>query len=188
MVTIKPFDQQNVALHYKWSNDEELNYFDSEDIHKVESFESFLRHIKSVVDEKNATADLFEIHLSGNGKLIGIVDLHEIDPQNRRCYVKCSIGDRKYTGKKYEVEALRKTLAYCFNELEMHKVCTAAFDFNTTWIEEVQKLGFRQEGKLREHLRRDDGYCDKLVFGLLDQEFEQAQQETELHPVNQHAG
>lgn len=184
MVTIKPFNLQNMALHYKWNKDEELNYYDSEYLPQNGSFESFLRRVKSVLDEKNDTADLFEIYLSERDKLIGIVDLHDIDTLNRRCYVKCIIGDRKYVGKKYEVEALRQTLAYCFNELGMHKVYTTAYDSNTGWIEEVQKMGFRQEGKLREHAIKKDKYCDKFVFGLLAEEYEEAQKESELHAVN----
>ncbi len=184
MVTIKPFDQQNVALHYKWNNDEELNYYDSEYPHEIESFDSFLRRIKSVLDDRNESADLFEIHLSENDKLIGIVDIHGIDQHNRRCFINCTIGDRKYADEKYEIAALRKMLAYCFNELEMHKVCTTAFDFNSTWIDEVQKMGFKQEGELREHVLKEDAFCNKLIFGLLAEEYQQAQKSSELRAVN----
>lgn len=172
MVEIKTFDLQNVTIHYKWNNDEELNYYDSEYPHKIESFESFLTRIKSVLDDQNETAELFEIHLSKNNELIGIVDIHAIDTYNRRCFINCTIGDRKYAGKGFEVEALKKTLDYCFNELDMHKVGTTAFDFNTTWIEEVQKLGFSKEGALREHVLKKEKFRDKLIFGLLAKEYE----------------
>lgn len=43
MVEIKPFDLQNITLHYKWNNDEELTYYDSEYPHAHESFESFCK-------------------------------------------------------------------------------------------------------------------------------------------------
>ncbi|WP_440998676.1 GNAT family N-acetyltransferase [Fodinibius sp. SL11] len=172
MVEIKEFDLQNVSVHYKWNNDKQLNYYDSDYPHQHESFETFLKRIKSVLDERNETSELFEIHLSENNKLIGIVDIHAIDKYNKRCFVNCTIGDRHYAGKGYDVEALKIVLAHCFNEKGMHKVGTAAFDFNTSWIESVEKLGFQQEGQLREHVLKNDSYCDKLIFSILEKDFQ----------------
>ena len=184
MVDIKPFDLQNVTLHYKWNNDKELAYYDSEYPHAHESFESFLKRIKSVVDDKNDTAELFEIHLSENDKLIGIVDLHAIDTYNNRCYVNCTIGDRNYTDQGYDVAALKTILKYCFHERNLHKVATTAFDFNTDWIEKAENLGFKKEGELREHVLKKGSYCNKLIFSILESEFEGSSQKSEA--VGQH--
>lgn len=171
MVEIKQFDLQNVSIHYKWNNDKELNYYDSDYPHQHEEFDEFLQRIKSVLNKRNDRADLFEVHLKENNKLIGIVDIHAIDKYNRRCHVNCTIGDRAYAGQGYEVEALKMVLAHCFNEKGMHKVATTAFDFNTSWIKSVKKLGFKQEGQLREHVLKKNEYCDKLIFSLLDTEY-----------------
>lgn len=183
MVEIKPFDLQNVKVHYKWNNDEELNYYDSEYPHEFESFDSFLKRIKSVMDEKNTSSELFEIHLSENDKLIGIVDIHAIDTYNRRCFVNCTIGDREYNGRQYEIEALKKSLVYCFEKLEMHKVGTTAFDFNTRWIEEVRQIGFKKEGELREHVLKKGVFRNKLIFGILSEEFEMVREKLEPSTV-----
>lgn len=171
MVEIKEFDLQNVSIHYKWNNDKELNYYDSDYPHRHEDFNEFLTRIKSVLDERNESADLFEVHLSENDKLIGIVDVHSIDNYNRRCFVKCTIGDRNYADKGYEEDALKKVLAHCFNEKDMHKVATTAFDFNKSWIQSVEKLGFEKEGQLREHVLKNNSYCDKLIFSLLKSDY-----------------
>ncbi|MDZ7682558.1 MAG: GNAT family protein [Fodinibius sp.] len=133
-------------VHYNWTNDKELNYYNSDYSHQHESFKPFLKRIKSVLDEHNKTNDLFEIHLSKNDKLIGIVDGRAIEKFNNRCFVKCTIGDRDFHGQGYNIEALNIVLAHCFDEKNMHKMTTTAFDFNTSWVEGVQKLGFEQEG------------------------------------------
>lgn len=174
MVEIKPFDLQNVTIHYRWNNDEKLNYYDSEYPHQHESFDSFLKRIKSVVDKENKTAELFEIHLAENDKLIGIVDIHAIDRYNRRCFINCTIGDREFEGEGYDIDAMKKMLQYCFGNLEMHKVGTMAFDFNTSWIEQVQKLGFKKEGALREHVLKRGEFRDKFIFSLLEEEYKNA--------------
>lgn len=172
MVEIKPLDLQNVTVHYKWNNDEELNYYDSEYPHQHESFESFLKRVKSVVDNRNQTAELFEIHLPENDTLIGIVDIHAIDEYNQRCFVNCTIGDRNFAGKDYDLEAMKIILAHCFNEKNMHKVGATAFDFNTSWIKQLKKLGFKQEGELREHVLKKGTFRNKLIFSLLQKEYE----------------
>ena len=172
MVEIKPLDLQNVTVHYKWNNDEELNYYDSEYPHQHESFDSFLKRVKSVVDNRNQTAELFEIHLSENDTLIGIVDIHAIDEHNQRCFVNCTIGDRNFAGKGYDLEAMKIILAHCFKEKNMHKVGATAFDFNTSWIKQLKKLGFKQEGELREHVLKKGTFRNKLIFSLLQKEYQ----------------
>lgn len=174
MVEIKDFNLQNVTLHYKWNNDAELNYYDSEYPHQHEGFEDFLKRIKSVLDKRNESAELFEIHLPDDGKLIGIVDVHAIDKYNQRCYVNCTIGDRDYADKGYDIEAMKIVLSHCFDEKGMHKVATTAFDFNDSWIEKVQKLGFKREGVLREHVLKKGQFRDKLIFSLLRREYNES--------------
>ncbi len=183
MITLRHFDQQNLALHYKWSKDQELNYY-SEFSTNVDSFQAFLRHTKLILAGGNQSADLFEIYCTESNKLIGIVELSAIDMVNRRCFVRCTIGHPNFDRKQYEIVALRKALDYCFNELQMHKVCASAFEFNTTWIEGIQKLGFKKEGELRQHILQRETYCDKLVFGLLAEEYKQVNKGSRLRAVN----
>lgn len=175
MVELKPFDMGNAETHFKWNNDEELNYYDSDFPHEYESYESFVNRLEKVVETPNATSQLYEIHLVDEPKLIGIVDIYRIDHYNSHCELECSIGDKDYRKKGYGKAALREAIAICFDELEVRKVYTKAFDFNKGWIKLVQKLGFVHEGTLRKHTRKDDGFSDKLIFGLLAEEYTSVQ-------------
>jgi ribosomal-protein-alanine N-acetyltransferase len=53
----------------------------------------------------------------------------------------------------------------------MNKVSTSAFDFNENWIALVSKLGFKQEGLLREHALKRGIYSDKMIFSMLKDEY-----------------
>lgn len=173
MVELKPFNLKNAELHYKWNNDEELNYFDSDFPLTPESFDSFISRIVLVTDENNNTSKLLEIHESNLNTLIGIVDIHNIDHHNRHCHVECSIGEREYRHKGYGTAALQKALKYCFDDLNMQKVIATSFDFNKKWANILKKTGFRHEGTLRRHAKKNGSYCNKLIFGLLEEEFKQ---------------
>jgi len=169
MVELKAFDFKNVQTHFKWNNDEELNFYDSDYPHQVESFESFLHRVKNEVRE-NPSTELLEIH-SDNNELIGVIDIHDIDQYNLRCTLECTIGNKMYWRQGYGREAMVKSLNYCFETLKMNKVITAAFDFNEPWISLVEKIGFKKEGVLRQHTFKKDRFHDKLLFGMIRSEY-----------------
>lgn len=172
MLELTPFDLKNLQTHYNWNNDKELNYFDSEYPFQFESYESFVNRIKSVIDPENTSSKLLEIHRSDTGELIGVIDVHGIDYHNSRCTLECTIGKKAYWHKGYGHEAVQCALDYCFDELGLNRVNTTAFDFNKPWIKLVKKLGFKQEGKLRQHVWKDGSFHDKLLFGILRSEYE----------------
>ncbi|MGX5805255.1 UDP-4-amino-4,6-dideoxy-N-acetyl-beta-L-altrosamine N-acetyltransferase [Bradyrhizobium sp. Arg314] len=72
----------------------------------------------------------------------------------------------KGTGKMLGFAALN----YAFDELKLHKVCGQAVDFNTASIALHERLGFSQEGILREQQRIDGVYRSLVCFGLLKSE------------------
>ncbi len=172
MLELTPFDLKNLQIHYSWNNDRELNYFDSEYPFQFESYESFVNRIKSVIDPENTSSKLLEIHRSDTNELIGVIDIHGIDYYNSRCNLECTIGKKNYWHQGYGHDAMQSALNYCFEELDMNRVNTTAFDFNKPWIKLVKKLGFKQEGKLRQHVWKEGTCHDKLLFGILRSEYE----------------
>lgn len=71
------------------------------------------------------------------------------------------------TGRKVCASALE----VAFNELKVHKVVGRVLDFNQASIRLHLRLGFRQEGVLREHLLISDKYHDLLIYGMLSDEW-----------------
>ena len=71
------------------------------------------------------------------------------------------------TGRKVCAAALYSA----FNELQIHKVAGQVLDFNAASIRTHLRLGFRQEGVLREHRLIDGKHLDLIVFGLLSFEW-----------------
>lgn len=65
----------------------------------------------------------------------------------------------------------RYLLQYAFGELGLHKVCGQALGFNTRSIQFHQRLGFTQEGVLRDQHHDGQQYHDVVCFGLLASEW-----------------
>ena len=62
-------------------------------------------------------------------------------------------------------------LNYAFTRLKLHKVCGQALGFNTRSIAFHKKLGFTEEGCLREHHFDGSQFHDVLCFGILSKEW-----------------
>lgn len=62
-------------------------------------------------------------------------------------------------------------LDFAFSELELHKVAGQVLDFNQASICVHQRLGFTQEGNLREHSLINGTHHSLLCFGVLSDEW-----------------
>jgi UDP-4-amino-4,6-dideoxy-N-acetyl-beta-L-altrosamine N-acetyltransferase len=78
-----------------------------------------------------------------------------------------SPGAPKGSGRKIGTAALN----YAFSELQLHKVCGQALAFNERSIAFHQRLGFVQEGVLRDQHRIKGIYHNLICFGLLKTEW-----------------
>lgn len=63
-------------------------------------------------------------------------------------------------------------LEYGFTELHLHKICGQALSHNLNSIRFHKKLGFVQEGLLRDQYSDGRQYYDILHFGILQSEWE----------------
>lgn len=63
-------------------------------------------------------------------------------------------------------------LQHAFTHLALHKLCGQALRFNTRSIKFHRRLGFQQEGTLREQHFDGQSYHDVLCFGLLASEWQ----------------
>ena len=64
-------------------------------------------------------------------------------------------------------------LAHAFETLGLHKVCGQAIDINLASIAFHQKLGFTEEGRLREQERIGKNYYTLFCFGLLAKDWQE---------------
>ena len=73
----------------------------------------------------------------------------------------------KGSGRKIGITAL----TYAFKNLKLHKVCGRAIDSNELSIAFHQRLGFKEEGLLRDQQIIDGRYHSLVCFGLLSSEW-----------------
>lgn len=106
-----------------------------------------------------------------DGEIVGSLNTHGCEPRNGTFEYGIAIR-RKHWRKGYAREAILLLLTYYFRELRYQKCTITAFAFNEPSIRLHEKLGFKQEGRLRRMVYTDGKYYDELVFGMTVEEFE----------------
>lgn len=99
-----------------------------------------------------------------DGKAQGFINLHEIASGGIADWGFYAAPDApKGTGRQLGHHLLR----YAFDKLNLHKICGQALAFNKRSIRFHRRLGFAQEGILRDQHFDGQQYHDVVCFGLL---------------------
>jgi len=120
---------------------------------------------------KDPARKVFAIVLRRSGRHIGNISLSAISERDRNAALNIFIGDRRDRGRGYSDEAMILLLKHCFEDLGMHRVYLMLHSDNAAALRLYRACGFTREGVLRDHEQYDGKYVDKIVMGILADEF-----------------
>jgi RimJ/RimL family protein N-acetyltransferase len=169
-LVLRPLRFEHIHKYFKWNNDRDLNHLDDEVGHVKESFGDFKVRFERMIHQPSPRDQYFEMS-THDDELIGVAYSVGISPYNKYCLVGVTIGERSKWAQGFGKEALQLLLAYCFEDLGMHRVTAETYEYNPAWDRLVRSIGFKLEGVRREHLLRDGKYHDRFDFGLLEDEY-----------------
>ena len=112
----------------------------------------------------------FAIETISDTIYIGGCGIKGTDLKNRFAEIGIFLG-KDFINKGYGTEAMGLLVDFCFGELNLNKVKLQVYEFNKRARRSYEKLGFKQEGMLREEIYRKGSYHDVLVMGLLKTEW-----------------
>jgi RimJ/RimL family protein N-acetyltransferase len=121
--------------------------------------------------ELSSTDDSFAIYLKDGEEPIGVVSLMNISEANASAELSVIVGDPDDRHHGYGAEAMSMLLEYGFEELGLNRVGLSVFAFNEDAISTYEKLGFREEGRLRGALKRDGTFHDAILMSILESEW-----------------
>jgi RimJ/RimL family protein N-acetyltransferase len=102
--------------------------------------------------------------ITEDGRFLGEVVL-TINPHNRSAGMRIFLQDG--FGRGYGSAALQHVLDHAFGQLDLHRVDLEVYEFNERAIHVYQKLGFREEGRLRDALLWEGEFYDAIVMSIL---------------------
>lgn len=104
-------------------------------------------------------------------KPYGVVNLTQINHQNKTCYWGFYIGEPERP-KGLGAAMGYMAIEYIFNTLNMRKLYAEVLAFNTISLKYHGKLGFQKEGYLVEHVWKNGTFQDVVVESLFNQRWQ----------------
>jgi ribosomal-protein-serine acetyltransferase len=130
-----------------------------------ETPEGTLRFIR-LTRRQVADNDGFQAAIVCDGRIVGAVGFHGVDWQHRST----SIGywlDAGHQGRGIMTGAVRALVDHALRDWELNRVEIRVAPDNRRSRAIPERLGFRQEGVLRQAERVDDRYLDSVVYAVL---------------------
>ena len=115
-------------------------------------------------------AQMFCICLK-DGTPIGAIGAFEIHSIHRRCKWTLRIHPDHWR-KGYAAEAVKIFLDYIFNTLNINKLMGDCFSDNIAEVNNLRKLGFKEEGLWKEHYFHKGKYRDAIQFVMLKRDYD----------------
>lgn len=107
--------------------------------------------------------------VTAGGRPVGACFVTEHSPQDRRATFGMYLADPAARGRGAGTAALHLLCERVFSELDLHKLRGEALDFNKPAIATYRRLGFVEEGVLRDQLWREDRWIDVHLLALFDE-------------------
>lgn len=102
---------------------------------------------------------------------IGTCGFHKWDRQHFRAEIGYDLSPSCW-GQGYMMEALRTVISNGFAQMRLNRIEALVYVENGRSIQLLRRLGFKQEGVLREYLYSDGRFYDHYLFALLQKEWE----------------
>jgi diamine N-acetyltransferase len=161
-IRLRAPEPEDLDILYKWENDTEVWEHSS----TLVPFSRFTlrQHIE------NAGNDIYETHQLRlivvsveDDKPIGVIDLFEFDPHNRRAGVGILI-DEHFRRRGLASMALDLFREYAFSQLGLQQLHAVVILRNDASIKLFESCGYIRSGLLKKWLRVLDGYEDVVLF------------------------
>ena len=102
------------------------------------------------------------------GETVGLIDIFDFDPKNRRAALGILIINRKNRNKGYGTEALQLVCKYCFTHLGLHQVYANVGSDNASSKLLFEKAGFFQSAVKKDWNLVNGEYKDEITYQLIN--------------------
>ena len=119
---------------------------------------------------ENAHRDIYDVKqlrlviCLTDGQVVGLIDLFDFDPKNRRAGIGIVVSNNEQRNKGIGSEALSLLMGYAFLTLDVRQLYANVGVENRASIHLFKKLGFTQAGVKKDWIFSDGQFTDEILF------------------------
>jgi RimJ/RimL family protein N-acetyltransferase len=170
LVRLRPLEIEDVDRYVAWFNDPDVTRFLASRyaMSRASEVEWLATRTRAPIGYDNAA---FAVQTLAEGKHIGSVGLHDLNPEDRKATFGIVIGDKEFWDHGYGTDATFTLLRFAFDEMNLRRVMLHVDERNARAIACYRKCGFVEEGRLRGDRYAEGRYWDTVVMAVLAEEF-----------------
>ncbi|CAN5154177.1 GNAT family N-acetyltransferase [soil metagenome] len=122
---------------------------------------------------QNSHRDIFEVKqlrlmiCGSNGERLGMIDVFDLDPRDRRAAIGILIVNNEDRRKGYGAEVLSLISNYCFSHLGLHQVYANVTADNLASIKLFEKSDFKKVGVKKAWVLIKGQFKDEILYQLI---------------------
>lgn len=167
---LREFVAEDWRAVYAYQNDPRYLEFYEWEHRSEQDVKSFVQRFIDQQHESPRVKFQLAIVLPNSNKLIGNVGIRKPNVKAYNAEMGYELDPREWNNG-YATEAATAMLKFAFEQLRLHRVSARVNASNGNSIRLLEKLGMRQEGRLREEEFFKGRYWDTLVYGMLEDEW-----------------
>ncbi|EAD2805439.1 GNAT family N-acetyltransferase [Listeria monocytogenes] len=149
-----------------WSDDSVTRYMNIETFQSLQPVEEMIQMLRQLEIEGKALRCV--IILQSTGEIIGTCGFNYIDHENHRAEIAYDLGTR-FWKRGYATEAVKALIEWGQESFDLHRIEAKVDPRNTASITLLDKLGFLEEGLLRDYEKIGEIYQDVKLFSWIDE-------------------
>ncbi|MEU5258390.1 GNAT family protein [Amycolatopsis sp. NPDC021455] len=160
LVRLRALEPEDADKIHAWGTDPEVGRWMENGYPR-----SLAQHRKRGEERPVNSYELVVLGIEADGKLIGIVDLRDAEPEVGEAYLDIYIGDAGYrNGGGYGTDALRVMCRYGFDFMRLHMITLWVVAENERARHVYRKVGFVEEGRHREAFVGEGGRRHDMIL------------------------
>lgn len=167
-VGLRGIERNDLPKIAEWLNDSEVTYYMVMGAQptQVEYLEQ--QWEKEICDAAVCTFAICDLE---DGTMVGWCGLYGIHPVSHRAEFRVFIGDKSCWNKGFATDVGYVLVKYAFEQLNLNKVTLGVNASSEAAVNCYEKVGFVEEGVLREEIYRNGQYYDAVRMSILKREY-----------------
>jgi RimJ/RimL family protein N-acetyltransferase len=166
-VVLRAIESEDAGSYHQWINDEETNQWRG--LFHPTSREEALAWIEQQRQKRPETLNL---SIETNGEHVGFIGFRGVDARSRRAEIWIYIGSKAHWGQGLGRNAVQALCDYAYLQMNLHRIWLECNPEFSAVVRCYEKVGFKEEGRLRDGYYRDGKFRDTCIMALLRGDWE----------------